>query len=96
MLEKEWGLFCKVMERCGKAVGPENVEQYDAAMAAAGRSCTAESAVLRQMGRRSAGSTWLLGNAAMVTNAIQHAGVAGSNRRSVWTSRELQAVQEAW
>ena len=32
------GLFCKVMERCGRAVGPENEAAYDAAMAAAGRS----------------------------------------------------------
>ena len=23
MLEKKWGLFCKVMERCGRAVGPQ-------------------------------------------------------------------------
>ena len=43
MLEKKWGLFCKVMERCGRAVGPKNEEAYDAAMAdaamaAAGRS----------------------------------------------------------
>ena len=38
MLERKWGLFCKVMERCGRAVGPENEAAYDAAMAAAGRS----------------------------------------------------------
>ena len=36
-LEKKWGLFCKAMERCGKAVGPEDEEAYDAAMAAEGR-----------------------------------------------------------
>ena len=38
MLEKKWGLFCKVMERCGRAVGPENEAAYDAALRAAGRS----------------------------------------------------------
>ena len=38
LLERKWGLFCKVMERCGRAVGPENEAAYDAAMAAAGRS----------------------------------------------------------
>ena len=31
MLERKWGLFCKVMERCGRAVGPENEAAYDAA-----------------------------------------------------------------
>ena len=37
MLEKRWGLFCKVMERCGKAVGPEVAAEHGAAMEAAGR-----------------------------------------------------------
>ena len=41
MLEKKWGLFLKVMERCGRAVGlGQRMKQhtYDAAMGTAGRS----------------------------------------------------------
>ena len=43
-LEKKWGLFCKAMERCGKAVGPEDEDAYDAAMIAAGRVMVAAAA----------------------------------------------------
>ena len=43
-LEKKWGLFCKAMERCGKAVGPEDEDEYDAAMIAAGRVMVAAAA----------------------------------------------------
>lgn len=43
-LEKKWGLFCKAMERCGKAVGPEDEDEYDAAMVAAGRVMAAAAA----------------------------------------------------
>ena len=83
MLEKKWGLFCKVMERCGKAVGPENVEKYNAAMAAAGRGfAAAESVEMVGDGKEECWEHLALGNCSYGEKncKFSHAGVAGSNR----------------
>jgi hypothetical protein len=90
MLEKKWGLFCKVMERCGKAVGPEIVEQYDAAMAAAGRAPATESAGTVEDGKEECWEHLAQGNAAMVTSvssAMQES--QGRTGSMLWTSRGI-------
>jgi hypothetical protein len=87
MLEKKWGLFCKVMERCGRAVGPENEAAYDAALRAAGRSAgdqTGQNTTDAVDGKEQCWDWLSMGKCNHADNCrFSHDGVAGSRRGAV-------------
>jgi hypothetical protein len=79
-LEKEWGRFCKVMERCGKAVGPEAAGAAPAAAAPEGMNTTAAAAAGQdECWQHSHVGTCSYGDKCR----FPHVGEAGSKRDSV-------------